>query len=83
MDPITLTGYGRKKRRMATVDIKTCRGRRAWGLTERNETAAEARGQGEKCLLQPATLSQSEMTTIIITLLFSPAQLPIDLCMKT
>ncbi|XP_052377256.1 probable global transcription activator SNF2L2 isoform X1 [Oncorhynchus keta] len=43
---------------MATVDIKTCRGRRAWGLTERNETAAEARGQGEKCLLQPATLSQ-------------------------
>ncbi|KAM9437973.1 putative global transcription activator SNF2L2 isoform 2-T3 [Salvelinus alpinus] len=45
--------------RMATVDIKTCRGRRAWGLTERNETAAEARGQGEKCLLQPATLSQT------------------------
>lgn len=45
--PDNFNRIGGKKKRLATVDIKTCRGRRAWGLTERNETAAEGRGEGE------------------------------------
>lgn len=83
MDPITLTGSGGKKSVWQQSILKHA---------EADELGALLRGmrlqqrgeERESCLLQPACHTESETDDYYYYhMLFSPAQLPVDLCMKT